>query len=444
MRAPMMRLPLRLVEFRRHFAHHRAGNVAILTAFIVVLGLFAIGITIDYTLARQRQDEINGFADAAVLMAVSPYQMTQSSTVAAAAARTAFLSQLATVPGVSYSGSNIAVAVNDTVMATGINRSATLTYTAASQNIFNAVIGLSTLPIGGTAGSTNGLSPKINFYLLLDTSPSMEIAATTAGINTMVSRTQGQGGCAFGCHELNPASDNLGNPSGVDNYSLARSLGITLRIDLVNQAAQDFMSYAPSTATANNTSYQVSIYTIDYSLKKLLGLTSDFSQAKNAAANLSSLIVYNNNCLTKSYCNNDEDSYLDGGLSGVNAAMPTPGNGTSNKGDSPQEVLFIVSDGVNDYNSGGRNMNPINSLSGQCEAIKARGIRIAFLYTTYYPLPTNSFYNQNIAPFQPDIATEAENCASPGLFFEVSTNGNISSAMQALFQEAVATAYLKQ
>ena len=62
----------------------------------------------------------------------------------------------------------------------------------------------------------------------------MAIAATQAGINTMVANTPTQGGCGFGCHEFDPAADNLGNagnPGGEDNYALARNLGVTLRID---------------------------------------------------------------------------------------------------------------------------------------------------------------------------------------------------------------------
>ena len=248
------------------FFRGRDGTVAILTAFILLLCIFGVGMGVDYTFARQRQDQINGFADAAVLTAVSPNLMTQSTTVAQTTARNVFLAQLATMPNVSYLPANISVTVTDTVAATGDNRTAVLAYSASSTNVFSGILGMKTLPLGGTSTSTNGLSPKINFYLLLDTSPSMEIAATTTGITTMVNNTQSQGGCAFGCHETDPKADNLGNPNGEDNYTLARNLGVTLRIDLVNQAVQNFMTYAPATATTNNTSYQVAIYTMDYSL----------------------------------------------------------------------------------------------------------------------------------------------------------------------------------
>jgi hypothetical protein len=144
-----------------------------------------------------------------------------------------------------------------------------------------------------------------------------------------------------------------------------------------------------------------------------------------------------------------------------------PGNGTSNANDPPQEVLFIVTDGVNDEatasglvgqtssNGGTRIYGSINHLISpeQCAAIKSRNIRIAFLYLTYYPLTTNTWYEDYIQPFQfvggnvnstDQIAVAAQNCASPGLYFAVDTGGDITAAMNALFQKAVATAHLTQ
>ena len=78
------------------------------------------------------------------------------------------------------------------------------------------------------------------------------------------------------------------------------------------------------------------------------------------------------------------------------------------------------------------------------ESIKNRGIRIAFLYLTYYPVTSDSWYMTYVNPVQPSLATGAQNCASPGLYFQVSTDGDITSAMTALFQKAVATARLSQ
>jgi hypothetical protein len=63
---------------------------------------------------------------------------------------------------------------------------------------------------------------------------------------TMVAQTPVQ--CAFACHEAD-ASPN-------DYYGLARSLGVTLRMDLVAQATQNLMSTAQSAATTNNATYR--------------------------------------------------------------------------------------------------------------------------------------------------------------------------------------------
>ena len=84
-----------------------------------------------------------------------------------------------------------------------------------------------------------------------------------------------------------------------------------------------------------------------------------------------------------------------------------------------------------------------------CTTIKARGIKIAVLYTTYLQLPTNSWYMTYIDPFNQgpfgpspnsEIAQNMQSCASPGLYFEVSPTQGISDAMNALFKKAVADA----
>jgi hypothetical protein len=104
-------------------------------------------------------------------------------------------------------------------------------------------------------------------------------------------------------------------------------------------------------------------------------------------------------------------------------------------------VLFFVTDGVEDETVGSSRVQSLMDPS-YCTTIKNRGIRIAVLYTTYLPLPTNDWYNTHIAPFQPNIGPNLQSCASPGLYFQVSTDQDISAAMIALFNAAVQTAHL--
>lgn len=479
------------------FWRSKAGNIALITALMMIPLTFALGMAFDYTMAQSRKDQIDGIADAAALGAVTPTMLAGTPSQSQAQAQSLFNGQIANVSGVVYSSSNLSVSVGGASGAT-VTRTVTVSYTAASQNVFATLLGMPTFPISGTSTATAGGAPNIDFYLLLDTSPSMEIPSSQSGITTMVNETSPQGGCAFGCHETYPTADNLQNPtkitctgestsvykqSGEDNYDLARCLGVTLRIDLVQQAASNLMSTAVSTAATNSAHYRAAILTTDYpglaasessdGLYELQSLTSTLTganSAQSATSGIQSMEVYDNNCLTKSDCNSDQDTALDGdieclysGCSNYSNGLPTPGGGTNNKGDTPQEVLFIVSDGVNDYqaSSGGRVINPVGSAldsKGQswCTDIKNKGIRIAFLYTTYYPLPTNSFYVDNIEDpgYQTvnssgtitadQFATAAEACASPGLFYKVDTGGDISAALTALFEQAVATAHLTQ
>ncbi len=361
----------------------------------------------------------------------------ESDTASVTAATNTFNAQASTIAGVTYNPANLNVSIVDSAT----NRTVTVTYTALSQNAFLGVLGTPTIALSGSSTATSQSAPNVDFYLLLDLSPSMAIASTQAGINTMVSNTSSQGGCAFGCHQSNPSRDNLGNPNGEDNYQLARNLGVTMRIDVLASAAANLMTTAQSEENSDNATYRMAIYTFDVGFNSIQALTSNLTTAQNSARNITMLEVYANNWLTSSNNNNDADTNIDNAMNSINATMPNPGNGSNANGDTPQEVLFFVTDGVEDeLVSGSRQQSVMNT--SWCTTIKNRGIRIAILYTEYLPLPTNSWYNTWISPFQPNIGPTLQSCASSGLYFEVQTGQDISAAMNALFQAAVQTAHL--
>lgn len=432
-------------RLRTHaFKNDERGSAAIIFALSATAILFALGMAVDYGMAAKRRAHLNAIADAAALQAVNQAMMIKPASVAQAQATALFISQVNLVAGIKFNPSELTVTVTDQTAGSSITRTATVSYTASSVNTFSGVLRTPVIDIGGTSTASAATPPNIDFYMMLDTSPSMGIAASQSDINTMVAHTGAQGGCAFACHEYNPSTDNLGNPGGPsqDNYALARSLGVTLRIDLVQQAVKNLMQTAQDTENNNGATYRMAGYTYDATVKNPIPLTANLTTAQNESSNISMLEVWSNNYLTKTLNNNDEDTNFDLAFSTLNSDMPTPGSGT--KGDSPQEVLFIVTDGVSDEAlNGGRTYMPFGS-SSWCQSIKNRGIRIAVLYTTYNPLPTNSWYNSYIAPEQPSIAPTGQTCASPGLYFEVNTGGDISAAMKALFQSAVSTAHLTQ
>jgi Flp pilus assembly protein TadG len=426
-----------MINILRRFVRDRRANVAIIFAIASIPTIFLLGMGLDYSSAVRRQAQLDAAVDAAAIAAVTPAMMAQDTAVATTTATNIFNGKAATLSGLQ-SGPTPTV----TITNNGLVRTATVSYTAQATNNFPILLGKTAWTISGTSTASSTVMPNINFYLLLDASPSMAIAGTPAGITTMVNNTASQGGCAFACHESNPSADNLGNPGGIDNYQLARNLGVTLRIDLLAQATASLMTTAAATEAANGNTYKVALYTFDVGVNTVQTLTSNLTTAKTEAAAINVLTVYDNNCLTSSNCNNDEDTNWDLALSVLNSDMPNPGGGTNVGNDTPQEVLFIVTDGVEDENvSGTRNYA---MSASECTTIKNRGIRIAVLYTEYLPLPTNAWYNSYIAPIQSNISPTMQACASPGLFFDVASGGDISSAMTALFQQAVATARLTQ
>ena len=189
------------------FLRARDGNIALITALAAVPMTLLIGAGADYGLAADRQAQLNGFADAAALSAVTPTMMAQSNATAQTTAQNSFNAQAATLTQITYNNANLTVTVSTN--SSGV-RTATVAYTASYNTFFSAVLGKSTITLSGSSTATGGLAPNINFYLLLDNSPSMAIAATSSGITTMVNNTQTQCdnppnggsscGCAFGCH----------------------------------------------------------------------------------------------------------------------------------------------------------------------------------------------------------------------------------------------------
>ncbi|HUN51129.1 MAG TPA: pilus assembly protein TadG-related protein [Candidatus Sulfotelmatobacter sp.] len=454
---------MRSTVFRR-LLRHRQGNVALMFAFAAVPLVFSVGMGVDYTSASMREDEMNAIADSAALAALRPAVLAQqtaqdSNAPLIAAATNTFNAQAANVVGVTYDPAAVKVTVTSTLSGAATIQTVTVSYTASSQNAFAGVLGKPTLTIGGSSQATSNGAPNINFYLMLDDSGSMAIPSTEDGITTQIANTPGQdtggAGCAFACHEspTGAATDTPNNPkypSGPlkgkveDDFQVARNAGLTLRIDLVAQATQNLMTTAQQTAAAANSEYQVAIYTFDSGFNTIQALTSNLAQAQTSAGNISVEQVYSQNYLTSSNYNDDEDTNYTSAFTQINSVMPNPGNGTNALGDTPQEVLFIVTDGVEDEAVSGTRTYSFTAGS-TCTAIKNRGIRIAILYTTYRAIPIDYWYNTYIkGTVQNNIVPSLQACASPNLFFEVDVGGDISGAMQKLFQTAVTTAYLSK
>ena len=433
-----------LLRLMNRFRGDQRGNIAVLFTLALLPVLSAIGCVVDYSRATQFKSKLQAAIDAASVGSIAKQSpafiaagsMSGNGPIPAGVtdATNIFNGNMSGVTG--YTLNSMTPVVTKTASAV----TSVVSFSADVPTMFLGVMGKSTMTVTGTSTSTANMPLFIDFYLLLDNSPSMGVGATPADVATMVNNTPDS--CAFACHDLNNANNY---------YQLAKTLGVTTRIDVLRTATQQLMDTAAATQTYSS-QFRMAIYDFGGSsdtqgLRALFSLSSSLTSAKTAAGNIDLMTVAGQNN------NGDQDTGFTAILPAINSVISAPGAGTSG---SPLKYVFFVSDGVADESNAGclkpksgtsRCQSPINP--SLCTTIKNRGVKIAVLYTTYLALPTNAWYNSWIAPFNTgpygpspnsEIALNMASCASPGLYFEVSPTQGISQAMTTLFQKAVADA----
>ncbi|WP_315702510.1 MULTISPECIES: TadE/TadG family type IV pilus assembly protein [unclassified Bradyrhizobium] len=434
------------------FRRDTKANIAVTFAIVCVPVISAVGCAVDYSRHNQVRAKLQAAVDAASVGAVSRTSpafaaagsMTSDGTidVGNTDAKNIFNGNIAGSTGYTLTSLTPLVEKKGSVVT------ATVSYTATMPTMFMNVVGIKSMTMNGSSTATATMPKYIDFYLLLDNSPSMGVAATPADVTKMVSNTPDK--CAFACHDYNTSKNY---------YNLAKSLGVTTRIDVLRSATQQLMDTAAQTQTYQN-QFRMAIYDFGAAsktigLRALFSLSSSLSSAKTAAGNIDLMGVYGNNDAYTA----DKDTQFSTIFPAINNQIPNPGDGSAG---SPLKYLFFVSDGVADESNTGclkpmknttfgnispRCQSPINPAL--CKTLKDRGIKIAVLYTTYLQLPTNSWYMAwidpfNKGPFGPspnsEIAQNMQACASDGFYFEVSPTQGIADAMNALFKKAVADA----
>jgi Flp pilus assembly protein TadG len=478
---PELRAANRLTRLISRFLSSREANVAIIFAITIVPIIFLLGMTLDYTQALRKKEQLDAAADAAAIAAVRPAMLMQTNAVATATAQAIFMSTANSLPGLAQ-----VPTPTITVTNVGLQRTVAVSYNAASINNFPKVLmNNASWAISGSATAQAAAAPNMNWYLLMDDSPSMGIGATLTDINNLITATapskqpaSSSQNCGFACHETNISHDG----GTKDNLTIARNNNITLRIDLVVNALNQLLiswSNCPQSGVTggvmqcmsalNNTTYKAALYTFDTGLNTLATLTTP-TTAGTKINNISLMPVLYQNCVTSTSCNTDYGTDIAGALNSLNGIMPAPGLGSNATGETPQEVIFLVTDGVEDKIVSGAAACPNASLASNkrcqqpldttaCTAIKARGIKIAVLYTEYLQLInlgpssniTDAWYMSWVDKYdQPTsgtgtIAQNLKSCASPGFYASVTTGGDITGALTNLFLKvASSTASLTQ
>lgn len=417
----------------------RSGNFGVMTALMLVPLIGVGGLAIDISNALMVRSTLQAAADAAAIAAVAEtsagvmqaMQMESDGQLTAAIedAKKVFIGHAKMSE--EYQLQNFDV----DVVKTGTQLKAVFTFDATVPTTLARVLGQKDVTVAGRAEAVFQTDTFRDFYLLLDNTPSMGVGATPADVKTMVDNTKDK--CAFACHIVKDGVEDKNS-----YYYLAKKLGVTIRIDVVAKATAALMDTAKASRKSSN-QYRMAVYTFgekaeDTKLLEVSSLTDNLDQVQTKASKIGLMSIP-----WQGY-DNDQQTDFDRALKNIGNLMGTAGTGAS--AGSPEKILFFVSDGVGDAykpstctkkTTSGRCQEPIDTT--QCEVLKNKGYRIAVLYTTYLPLPTNDWYKKWISPFQSEIPTRMQSCASPGLYFEVSPSQGIEDAMNALFLKIVST-----
>jgi Flp pilus assembly protein TadG len=236
---------------------------------------------------------------------------------------------------------------------------------------------------------------------------------------------------------------------------------IQLRLDAVGYAVNQLFQTANADEKITG-QFRIGLYPFIQSLystyfpltTSINGDPTNSSTINYAAANLAQLLDTNMNSNLGS-----GGTHIDTALTSVNTLITSVGDGSAFNKTLP--YVFLVTDGAQDPQTKGvpngnwSGSNHATTLDNQgttspipsCAALKNRGIIVSVLYIPYQKInPVNASFandeddyaNNNI----PYIPASLQSCASPGFFYTASTPGDITTALNNMFNHALTVAHI--
>jgi Flp pilus assembly protein TadG len=247
--------------------------------------------------------------------------------------------------------------------------------------------------------------------------------------------------CALACHD--DASNN-------DLFGSARQIGVTLRLDLVEQAAANVITKLQSLVQSPN-QFSVGVYQFNNDLAPLYPGQGNGEAGTNFA---SALTLVQNTVNTPLYTppgSSNTNTYFSKSVSTLLSNVTAAGNGQS--ASTPLKSIIIVTDGVSDTSvNGAQSLGPVTSSTNEqvCQQLKNLGFTVLVLYTSYIPIPIATYVGNMYNPTgmipiaeptnNSSITAALQACASaPADFLQVNATDttSINTAMQTLLATAL-------
>lgn len=381
------------------FIFERKGNVGVMAAALIPAMVLLIGAGVDYSRAEQIRQELQQAVDSAVL-AVANNQLMQRGSEEEQVQP--FLD--ANLVGVGD------FAVTDVFIEQDGDGYALVRVTGESKNHFLGAVGHDHFTLVAEGIARYQREKDLEITVLIDNSASMLIGATEQAIDDM----EDDFGCAFACHY-----------DGDTSYQEALDKGYPLRLVAAKDAVQRAFTIAENSdfAQAGDIYFDISVFNRD----------TDFV----ARGEASSLLGSAGQPVRDIQPYPKPSSYKYEVTNGKKALQQATADAKArqNKYSDRQHFFLLITDGVADYHEGSRKIEPI--YGSNCDDLKASGIRVGVIYTTYFQIPSNSFWVNNVKPFDDQIAVEMKKCASPGWYFEAQFADDIDRAFDTLMSMAI-------
>ncbi|MEL6316552.1 MAG: pilus assembly protein TadG-related protein [Pseudomonadota bacterium] len=415
------------------FARAREGAATVTTVVFLVFLLGVIGLTVDVGRAYIEHSRLQNFVDAAASAAAleldgEPDSLDRARSVLRAeslAARaiysenagSAFTITPTFLTGPPTRDANGAFDFEGLRTETA-SEASHLVAQVSGRSVAWSLLTLLTPEAGGFSMSASAVASvarttarDIEVTFAVDNSPSMLIGATPDAISEL-RRTEN---CAFACHY---------NESDVRAFfDGLRATDRAVRLHAAIDSIQATLELAQSATLSGGASIFFDVNTFAYEFEPLPGGRGDVDDLSAEAIGA---------ILPAPEPNSNRFEATDPRRLGDLAARVRQ---KVEFGPDRDQAVVVITDGVADFRDGSRRIRAFSPAD--CAELKALGVTVGVIYTTYLPLPANGFWRNNVDPIDEDIAPNLEACASPGFFFEAAFAEDIEAAFTELLRRQI-------
>jgi Flp pilus assembly protein TadG len=233
----------------------------------------------------------------------------------------------------------------------------------------------------------------------------------------------------------------------------ADAVGLALNATIATNGVDGLFATAVKSEVVTK-QFRIGLYPFVQNLITYFGLTSTINASPTtsgtinyAAANLATLLDTGN---SPNINIGSGGTHFENAFPSMNTIITTVGDGSSPTNTKP--FVFLVTDGTQNFQTccgfSGSNSATVmpTGASSLCKPLKDRGITISVLYIPYQFIqnPTTIFNNEdNVANANiPNIPPSLQDCASPNFFFTANTPADITTALTAMFNQALQVAHI--